>query len=167
VSAAPQPASPGVHATALIYGESGLLIRGPSGAGKSSLALALLIRARDCGLFAALVGDDRVYLAPMAGRLIARGAEVGSGQIERRMSGLVGVAHEPAAVIRLVVDLSPRAEPWPRMPLTEDETAEFDGIALPRLALDAKQGPYDHAIAAHERLTALAADKSGGMTNFP
>ncbi len=35
-----------LHATAVIYGESGVLILGPSGSGKSALALALMARAR-------------------------------------------------------------------------------------------------------------------------
>ena len=35
-------AGAGLHATAVIYGESGVLILGPSGSGKSALALALL-----------------------------------------------------------------------------------------------------------------------------
>ena len=49
-----------MHATAVIYGDYGVLILGPSGSGKSALALALLARARSAGLFAALIGDDRV-----------------------------------------------------------------------------------------------------------
>ena len=35
----------GLHATAVIDGESGVLILGPSGSGKSALALALMARA--------------------------------------------------------------------------------------------------------------------------
>ncbi len=40
-----------LHATALVVGESGVLLRGPSGAGKSSLALALIRAARERALF--------------------------------------------------------------------------------------------------------------------
>ena len=94
-----------VHATALVVGESGLLVRGPSGAGKSSLALALIARARESAIFAALVGDDRVFLRACGGRLLARGAPGFEGLIERRFEGLVVFPHEPQAVARLVVDL--------------------------------------------------------------
>ena len=43
-------AEAGLHATAVVYGEHGVLILGPSGSGKSALALALLAKARsaDC-----------------------------------------------------------------------------------------------------------------------
>ena len=50
-----------LHATAVVVGESGVLLRGPSGAGKSSLALALIWAARERAGFAALVADDRVF----------------------------------------------------------------------------------------------------------
>lgn len=49
-----------VHGTAAVVGEAGVLIRGASGAGKSSLALALVDAAAARGLFARLVGDDRI-----------------------------------------------------------------------------------------------------------
>ena len=52
--------APTVHATAIVIGETGVLIRGRSGSGKSSLALALVARVRLAGGFAAFVADDRV-----------------------------------------------------------------------------------------------------------
>ena len=62
MSGAAQREAPALHATAVIHGDSGVLILGPSGSGKSALALALIARASDAGLFGALVGDDRVYV---------------------------------------------------------------------------------------------------------
>ena len=79
----------GIHATAVVYGESGVLIFGPSGSGKSALALALLARARDTAVFGALVGDDRVWAREVEGRLIASGSSKLAGLIERRSVGLV------------------------------------------------------------------------------
>ena len=67
----PAACGTGLHATAMIYGESGVLILGPAGSGKSALALALMARAHDTRMFAALVGDDRVYVRPAGGRLVA------------------------------------------------------------------------------------------------
>ena len=55
-----QSGGTGIHATAIVYGEMGVLILGPSGSGKSALALALLARAHDAAAFGAIVGDDRV-----------------------------------------------------------------------------------------------------------
>jgi len=51
----------GLHATAMIYGESGVLILGPSGSGKSALALALLKPAPELPqgtLVVVLAGED-------------------------------------------------------------------------------------------------------------
>jgi HPr kinase/phosphorylase len=60
----------GIHACAVAVGERGALIRGPSGAGKSALSLAMLALARQAGRFAALVGDDRIFLSVAAERLL-------------------------------------------------------------------------------------------------
>ena len=79
-----------VHATAVVYGESGVLILGPSGSGKSALALALMARARSVGAFAALIGDDRVYVREAeGGRILVSGAASTAGIIERRTVGLL------------------------------------------------------------------------------
>ena len=76
-----------LHATAVIHGESGVLILGPSGSGKSALALALMARASAAGAFGALIGDDRIFVRKAHGRLIARGAANMAGIIERRIGG--------------------------------------------------------------------------------
>ena len=145
----------GVHATAVVVGEHGLLVRGPSGAGKSALALALLARARDCAIFAALIGDDRVFLRACGGRLLTRGALGFEGQIERRFEGIVTVRHEGCAVARLVVDLAGRGRAWPRLPEENDTIAVLLGVPLPRLRLDPGHGPIDHAYAAVQTLARL------------
>ena len=72
--------APTVHATAIVIGETGVLIRGRSGSGKSSLALALVARVRLAGGFAAFVADDRVALAPAGGRSVRP-----SGRYTRRL----------------------------------------------------------------------------------
>ena len=80
------------------------------------MALALMARATGAGAFCALLGDDRVFVRKAGDRLIAWGAANMAGVIERRMAGLVAVGHEPAAIVRLVVELSERGRQWPRMP---------------------------------------------------
>ena len=100
--AAPERTS--LHATAVVHGESGVLILGPSGSGKSALALALMARATGAGAFGALIGDDRISVRNAEGQLVASGPDM-AGIIERRMAGLIAVPHEPAAIVRLTVEL--------------------------------------------------------------
>ena len=134
-----------LHATALVVGESGVLLRGPSGVGKSSLALALIWAARARACFAALVADDRTFARAFDGRLVARGAPEFAGRIERRFEGLIVVAAEPGAVIRLIVDLPGRGESPPRLPEEGELSVEILGVRLPRAPLDPAHGPADHA----------------------
>ena len=64
--------------------------------------------------FARLVGDDRIALAAAHGRLLARPAQALAGLIEVRGLGIRRLAHEPVAVVGLVVDLAgPEAERLP------------------------------------------------------
>ena len=107
-----------LHATALVVGESGVLLRGPSGAGK----------------------------------------------IERRFEGLIAVAAEPAAVIRLVVDLAGRGETPPRLPDDDELSAEILGVRLPRVPLDPAHGPADHARVVLESLARRVEADHGGLT---
>lgn len=127
---------PSVHATAVVLGTAGVLIRGVSGAGKTTSALALIDRYAAERRFAALVADDRVVLHAGFGRLIARSPAVLSGLVEARGLGIVGVAHEPAAVIRLVVDLVPHSAVT-RMPDTCESVIKLLGVTVPRLAATA------------------------------
>jgi len=122
-----------VHATALVLGGSGVLIRGASGAGKSTLALLLLDRAATLALPAALVGDDRVCLARAGGHLLARPHPALGGTFEVRGIGLCrAVAVAEAAPVRLVVDLVARTPRLPEPP----SPALLLGLAVPHLVLD-------------------------------
>jgi serine kinase of HPr protein (carbohydrate metabolism regulator) len=139
-------ASPGpyIHATALAIGEAGLLIRGRSGSGKSRLALDLLAEASRRGLFVRLVGDDRVAIAAHGGRLVARGHPAIPGQIENRGEGIIELGHEPATVIRLVVDLGAGTGAPARLPLARPRVSVCE-IELPQLRLEAP-GPRQAGI---------------------
>ena len=145
-----------LHATAVIHRETGVLILGPSGSGKSALALALMARASGAGAFGALIGDDRIFVRRADGRLIARGAANMAGVIERRKAGLIVVQHEPAAIVRLAVELCERGRQWPRMPEDHD-CLMIGGVRLPRLALDSSLSVCDQALAVEEQLAVLAA----------
>lgn len=123
-----------LHATCVVLAEDGILIRGAPGAGKSSLALDLIGRATAGGRFARLVSDDRVRVSARAGRLVARVVPSIAGRMEIRGIGLVEVPHEPACILRLVVDLDGTP---PRMPEPDARHAEILGVRLPRLTVDA------------------------------
>jgi serine kinase of HPr protein (carbohydrate metabolism regulator) len=151
--------SAAVHASAVLVGERGVLIRGVSGAGKSLMALALVGRVRREGGFAALVADDRVWLDVASERLIVRGAPRLAGLCERRCEGLVEAPHETRAVLRLIVDLPERGVPPPRMPEESDLYETLNGIVLPRLRLDLSPGLDDGVSATISALARIDGSK--------
>jgi serine kinase of HPr protein (carbohydrate metabolism regulator) len=120
-----------VHASAVLLGETGILIRGASGSGKSALVMELLAAEPER---ARLVADDRVVLAAVNGRLLADVPAAIAGLVEVRGVGLVRRPHVAPVVIRLVVDLAP-GEASPRLPEAADAETSVEGIVLPRLVL--------------------------------
>ncbi len=79
-----------VHASAVLVGEHGVLIRGASGSGKSSLVLGLIDRDPSS---TRLIADDRVHLDADRGRLVAAAPDTIAGKLEVRGQGIVEVAH--------------------------------------------------------------------------
>ncbi len=134
-----------VHATAVAIGERGILIRGPSGAGKTALARALIEAGLRAGRFSRLIGDDRVLLEAQGGRLVVRPHAAIAGQMEIRGQGIVPAAHEPAAILRVVVDIAPEGAITARMPEKSSFSMDLAGIALPRLAVAAGRPAADAA----------------------
>ena len=88
-----------------------------------------------------------------------------AGVIERRSAGLITVRHEPAAVVRLAVELCERGRRWPRMP-DDDDDLVVDEVTLPRLALDSDLSVCDQALAVEERLAALTRGEPDAIGNF-
>ena len=131
------------HATCIVIGEAGVLIRGASGSGKSALARALMTMARRLSLNARLVGDDRVFLEAAAGRLLARPHAAISGRLEARGMGILTAPAEPACVVRLVADLI--AGQPDRLPDLINQTAALEGVSVPRLVLS-QEGPQTDLI---------------------
>ncbi len=128
------PAAPigTVHATAVVIGETGVLIRGVSGSGKSTLARQLLERAARAGRFARLVGDDRVALVRAHGRIVVHAVPAIAGLLEVRGVGIVAVPFLPSAVVGLVVDSDVTPE---RLPEPCDKVTDILDTRMPRLAV--------------------------------
>jgi HPr kinase/phosphorylase len=139
------PAPVAIHASGVVIGEAGIVIRGASGAGKSSLALALLAAAEQAAHFGALIGDDRLHLFAHHGRLIARGHPAIRGQIERRGQGIFEIGAEPGAVVHLVVDIL-LPEQMLRYPEGDNGYVTLCGIELPVVTLPKAGGACDSAL---------------------
>jgi serine kinase of HPr protein (carbohydrate metabolism regulator) len=124
-----------VAASCIVLGAWGLMVRGPSGSGKSALCWALLNDPAPFA-YAALVGDDQLWLRAASGRLIAEPAPAIAGRIEIRGLGIVPLGYEPRARIALVADLVPLGE-IERLPVAGDLQTELCGLQVPRLAVPA------------------------------
>ncbi|HZY67899.1 MAG TPA: hypothetical protein VFE52_04900 [Devosia sp.] len=118
-----------IHATGLVLGSTGLILRGPSGAGKSLLALELLDEWELRGAEARLVSDDRVDIEAQGDELLMHTPERIAGLIELRGRGIVSRPYVPTAPLHLVVDLVDALE---RMVEEDSLTTELEGITLAR-----------------------------------
>ena len=116
-----------IHATSVVLGGTGVLLRGPSGAGKSDLAL----RAIEAG--AVLVGDDQVRLEAVGRRLWVHALAHSEGRIEVRGIGIADVANVSAAPLGLVADLAGPGETPERLP--EPVGERLLGIDVPRVLI--------------------------------
>lgn len=118
-----------IHATGLVLGKHGLILRGPSGAGKSLLALELLAKFEARGDKALLVSDDRVDLVRKRAGLVMHAPANIAGLIELRGRGIVRRQHVATAPLHLVIDL---VETLERMIEEEALFTELEGVTLAR-----------------------------------
>lgn len=135
-------AAASIHAACVIIDEVAIVIRGAAGSGKSRLARRLVALAAETGRFAVLVGDDRIHLNAVGGRVLARGHAAIAGQQEVREIGILAVPHAVSGVVRMVVDIG--AETAPRLP-SGTATATLSGISLPQLLLSPHHAAEDAA----------------------
>jgi serine kinase of HPr protein (carbohydrate metabolism regulator) len=128
-----------IHGTCLALGDDGVLLLGAPGSGKSDLALRL-IDAAGMGLSgvarsARLVADDQVAIRRADGRLIASAPQALAGKLEIRGIGIVDIAPQANAALRLAVRLTPAAE-IERLPDLSQARMEILGIAIPLVLID-------------------------------
>lgn len=138
--------SPSIHASAVLCGATGILIRGPSGSGKSQLAFDLILAGRAGQIPPTrLVGDDRVHLVRDDARLIVRPSDALRGLIEIRGLGIRQIDFAPEADVRLVVDLS--APDGERLPPSASLSIDLEGVTLPRQPVGAEYRPLPIVLA--------------------
>lgn len=139
--------SPSIHASAVVCGTAGILIRGPSGSGKSQLAFDLILAGRAGQIPpVGLVGDDRVHLVCDGSRVLVRPADALRGLIEVRGLGIRRTDFASEAEVRLVIDLA--AADGERLPPPGALTTKFDGVTLPRLPVGSGYRPLPIVLAA-------------------
>lgn len=118
-----------IHATGLLLGTTGLILRGPSGAGKSLLALELLDEWEARGLEARIVGDDRLDIEVGKSGIIMHSPKAIAGLVELRGRGIVSRPFVEKAPVHLVIDLVDEVE---RMVEEDALTTELFGVKLAR-----------------------------------
>ena len=124
------PAS--IHASAVLVGDQGILIRGPSGSGKSRLAFDLILAGRAGQIPAVtLIGDDRVRLTVGNDRLFVQGVPELAGMIEIRGLGIRTLSFAPEATVRAVVDLD--AADAERLPPPQALKTRVSGLEIARI----------------------------------
>lgn len=128
-----------LHATAIVLGDCGILIRGAARSGKSALALSTLQRAASAALPAALIADDQVFVAAAAGVLTAFAPAATRGLIEVSGVGILTLDSVPEAELRLLVELAPIGEA-DRLP--EALSAMIEGVRLRRMVLPPQSAAF-------------------------
>ena len=118
-----------VHATGLVLGKTGLILRGSPGAGKSLLALELLDEWEARGLPAKLVSDDRIDIEATPKGLVMHAPKAIEGLIELRGRGIVSRPFVAKAALHLVVDMVDSLE---RMVEEDALVTELEGVTIAR-----------------------------------
>jgi serine kinase of HPr protein (carbohydrate metabolism regulator) len=118
-----------IHATGLVLGTTGVILRGPSGAGKSLLAIELIDEWELRGQEARLVSDDRIDIEATRSGLVMYAPKAIEGLIELRGRGIVSRPFVAKAPLHLVVDMVDTLE---RMVEEDALVTELDGVLIAR-----------------------------------
>ena len=118
-----------IHATGVVLGKTGLILRGQPGAGKSLLALELIDEWEARGLVAKLVSDDRIDIEAGPKGLTMTAPKAIEGLIELRGRGIVSRPFVKAAPLHLVVDLVEEVE---RMVEEDALVTDLEGVSIAR-----------------------------------
>ena len=150
-----------IHATGLVLGGTGLILRGISGAGKSLLALELIDEWEARGLPAKLVSDDRIDIEATGKGLVMHAPKAIEGLIELRGRGIVSRPFVSKAALHLVVDL---VDAYERMIEGDELVTELEGMRLARCPVP-RAGKVDsrhQVLLIREALRALSSPAATG-----
>ena len=131
-----------LHATAIVVDNTGILFTWPSGSGKSELAFSFLTEAERCGLPAALIADDQIFVYRDGENIIAERPAAIAGLLELRGSGIISINSIASATLHFAVTtvLSPEN---PRLPEDDEAFLPPCGGHLPLLRIPlASLTPY-------------------------
>lgn len=148
-----------IHATGLVLGKTGLILRGPSGAGKSLLAIELIDEWEMRGEDAKLVSDDRIDVEATKTGLVMYAPKAIEGLIELRGRGIVSRPFVAKAPLHLVVDMVDTLE---RMVEEDALTTEIEGVGIARCPVP-RAGKIDsrhQVLLIREALRALSPSKA-------
>ena len=134
-----------IYGTCVALGRTTAILQGPSGSGKSDLALRFTLQT-PAELGAALVADDQVRIEAREGKLFASPPPSLAGKIEVRGVGIVTLAFQSEAELKLVAQLA-ETDDVPRLP-ADLYAAPLCGIALPLIHL----APFEASAALKLRL---------------
>lgn len=150
-----------IHATGLVLGRRGIMLRGPSGAGKSILTLALLDEWQARGRVAKLLSDDRLEIEPDRSGIVMHAPAAIAGLIELRGRGIVRRPYIARARLHLVVDLVPTLE---RMVEEDFLETRIEGVSIARCPVPAAGvvSALHQLLLVREALRALPARARGG-----
>ncbi len=123
-----------LHATAIVVQNTGILFTGPSGSGKSELAFSFLTEAERCGLPAALIADDQIFVYREGETIIAERPEAIAGLLELRGSGIVSLKSIARAPLYFAVTTVVSPEN-PRLPEDNEMLSLPCGGQLPLLRI--------------------------------
>jgi serine kinase of HPr protein (carbohydrate metabolism regulator) len=156
---------PTIHASAVVIGGQGVLIRGLPRAGKTTLGQALVAtRSDDKGTpghrnpsekFSLWVSDDRTIVAAQNGQLIATAPQAIAGRIADRKHGIMTVPFAASTILALIVDLDLGHEGR-----TREMTAQLLGQRLPLIRMEPVRPDTAHkaAQAVHAALGSILTD---------
>lgn len=123
-----------MHASAIVVDGTGIVFTGPSGSGKSELAFSFLTEAERCGLPAALIADDQIFVYRDGENIIAERPQAIAGLLELRGSGIVSLRSVARARLNFAVTTAVSPEN-PRLPEDKERLILPCGGYLPLLRI--------------------------------